>query len=52
MNQSLFNSFHQLNLEEALNRLEYWTNSIGNPQAPSALRILVKLLKREKGNYC
>jgi len=42
---------HLISLTEALGRLDYWIKNIDNPRALPALRSIVSVLKRDKGNY-
>ena len=44
MYNSLFNSNHELNVAEVLDRVEYW-NDIDTPQARGAITLLINLLR-------
>ena len=39
---------HVVNVDEALDRLEYWANHLANPTAPGAIKMLVVVLKRDR----
>jgi hypothetical protein len=50
--EDLFNSNHQLNYDEAMRRVKYWTGQIDScpESAKSCLRILATLLVNNKTN--
>ena len=50
MDHSLFTYNHQLNYDEALRRLEYWTNvqDASPVQARNAIRTLLAVMKRDR----
>jgi hypothetical protein len=41
----LFNEKHQINLDEALVRIDYWISHIDNKQALGAIKLLLASLK-------
>ena len=43
----LHDDAHRLNVTEALRRIEYWLDRVGEPHSLAALRALVEALKEE-----